>query len=280
MRMSVDKGHGVQESSGNQYGNQILNAILVLATNGSRDGYQAPLWDPGASFWRFPMPFRTFSCRIAPFLALALMAAPSVAETYPARPVTMIVPAPTGGGTDVFARVLAEIVETELKQKFVVENRAGAGAHQHGFGVAVRVLAFLYDRAVILQSFGDDIPLTIVHQHDVAWRHMQPAQVDDDLGHIRESSRHLSGLERPKALLSLRVERRYLVSGADILNGFGAPVGHENRSSSKKAAGTKLASYIDKLHPDLKLGRLHIIFRYPIIKLTSRHSKLRNKFIT
>ncbi|MCA3654416.1 MAG: tripartite tricarboxylate transporter substrate binding protein [Methylobacterium sp.] len=125
--MSIDKGHGVQESSGNQYGNQILNDVLLLATNGLRNGYQAPLWHPGASFWRFPMPFRTFSCRMAPFLALALMAAPAVAETYPARPVTMIVPAPTGGGTDVFARVLAEIVETKLKQKFVVENRAGAG---------------------------------------------------------------------------------------------------------------------------------------------------------
>ena len=49
------------------------------------------------------------------------------AQSYPQRPVTMIVPAPTGGGTDVFARVLAEIVEGELKQKFVVENRGGAG---------------------------------------------------------------------------------------------------------------------------------------------------------
>ena len=52
---------------------------------------------------------------------------PALAQTYPDRPVTLVVPAPTGGGTDVFARVLAEIVEADLKQKFVVENRAGAG---------------------------------------------------------------------------------------------------------------------------------------------------------
>jgi tripartite-type tricarboxylate transporter receptor subunit TctC len=62
-----------------------------------------------------------------PFLLAAIPAAPAFAQTYPTRPVTLIVPAPTGGGTDVFARVLAEIVEGELKQKFVVENRSGAG---------------------------------------------------------------------------------------------------------------------------------------------------------
>lgn len=60
-------------------------------------------------------------------LALAAGIAPTAAQTYPDRPVTLIVPAPTGGGTDVFARVLAEIVEADLKQKFVVENRGGAG---------------------------------------------------------------------------------------------------------------------------------------------------------
>jgi tripartite-type tricarboxylate transporter receptor subunit TctC len=60
--------------------------------------------------------------------ALALSSyAPVFAQAYPDRPVSLIVPAPTGGGTDVFARVLAEIVEADLKQKFVVENRAGAG---------------------------------------------------------------------------------------------------------------------------------------------------------
>lgn len=51
----------------------------------------------------------------------------AIAQDYPSRPVSLIVPAPTGGGTDVFARVLAEIVEADLKQKFVVENRGGAG---------------------------------------------------------------------------------------------------------------------------------------------------------
>jgi tripartite-type tricarboxylate transporter receptor subunit TctC len=54
-------------------------------------------------------------------------ASTAYAQTYPARPITMIVPAPPGGGTDVFARALAEIVEGQLKQKVVIENRGGAG---------------------------------------------------------------------------------------------------------------------------------------------------------
>ncbi|HZH26112.1 MAG TPA: tripartite tricarboxylate transporter substrate binding protein, partial [Azospirillaceae bacterium] len=43
------------------------------------------------------------------------------------RPITLIVPAPPGGGTDVFARRLAELAEAGLRQKVVVENKAGGG---------------------------------------------------------------------------------------------------------------------------------------------------------
>lgn len=61
--------------------------------------------------------------------AATLFAAASAAAqgAFPSRQITMIVPAPPGGGTDVFGRLLAEIVEGELRQKVVVENRAGAG---------------------------------------------------------------------------------------------------------------------------------------------------------
>jgi tripartite-type tricarboxylate transporter receptor subunit TctC len=59
--------------------------------------------------------------------AMAGAPAEAQAQTYPTRPVTLIVPAPPGGGTDVFARSLAEIVEASLKQKLVIENRGGGG---------------------------------------------------------------------------------------------------------------------------------------------------------
>jgi tripartite-type tricarboxylate transporter receptor subunit TctC len=49
------------------------------------------------------------------------------AQTYPARPVTLIVPFPVGGITDVVLRALARAAEQPLGQPIVVENRPGAG---------------------------------------------------------------------------------------------------------------------------------------------------------
>lgn len=70
------------------------------------------------------------------FLA-GTVAAPASAG-YPERPIRMIVPAPPGGGTDIAARMLAEVVEPILRQKVVVENRAGGGGT---LGVAAIVSA-------------------------------------------------------------------------------------------------------------------------------------------
>lgn len=49
------------------------------------------------------------------------------AQTTPSRPIEMIVPIAPGGGMDAQARLLAELVEPELKQKIVAINRPGAG---------------------------------------------------------------------------------------------------------------------------------------------------------
>lgn len=52
---------------------------------------------------------------------------PASAQAWPQRPVNLIVPFPAGGGTDAFARPLAAQLERQLNQRFLVENRAGAG---------------------------------------------------------------------------------------------------------------------------------------------------------
>jgi tripartite-type tricarboxylate transporter receptor subunit TctC len=63
-------------------------------------------------------------------LVVALLAAcfsvPLRAQTYPVKPVRMIVSYPAGGPTDVVARLLAEGLGENLKQPFVIENRPGA----------------------------------------------------------------------------------------------------------------------------------------------------------
>jgi len=60
-------------------------------------------------------------------LILAL-AAPAAAQTYPARPVKIIVPFAPGGPADIFARQLGQYMSEDLKQSFVIEDRPGAGS--------------------------------------------------------------------------------------------------------------------------------------------------------
>ena len=60
-------------------------------------------------------------------LAAAWFAGPSTAQTFPARPVTLVVPYPPGGSADILARTVGEQLATRLGQPVIVENKAGAG---------------------------------------------------------------------------------------------------------------------------------------------------------
>jgi tripartite-type tricarboxylate transporter receptor subunit TctC len=57
----------------------------------------------------------------------AALASPGAAQTYPTRPITMVVPFAAGGPTDVIARIVGENMSRTLGQQIVVENVAGAG---------------------------------------------------------------------------------------------------------------------------------------------------------
>ncbi|MDQ6620445.1 MAG: tripartite tricarboxylate transporter substrate binding protein [Pseudomonadota bacterium] len=68
-----------------------------------------------------------------PLVAFAWLAGISLAfaqapDTYPVKPVKLIVPVPPGGAADVMARMIAEHLQNRLGQPFVVENRPGAGS--------------------------------------------------------------------------------------------------------------------------------------------------------
>lgn len=69
--------------------------------------------------------------RLALMAAAALLAAAcgaaAAADTYPAKPITIVVPFPAGGGTDVIFRAVQVRLQAELGVPVIIDNRAGAG---------------------------------------------------------------------------------------------------------------------------------------------------------
>ena len=63
------------------------------------------------------------------FLAFAVcvVSIPAYAQSYPAKPVRLVVPFPAGGGSDVIGRILGQKLGERVGQQVVVDNRAGAG---------------------------------------------------------------------------------------------------------------------------------------------------------
>ncbi len=80
------------------------------------------------------------SVSLSKALAMAILGSTALgahAENYPNHPITLVVPYPAGGTTDIAARTIAQAMGPFLKQSIVVDNRAGAGGNI-GMGVVKR----------------------------------------------------------------------------------------------------------------------------------------------
>ena len=73
------------------------------------------------------LPRRQFLRLTAGAAALPLASRIAGAQTYPTRPITIVVPVPPGGATDVIGRMLAERMKNSLGQPVIVENVSGGG---------------------------------------------------------------------------------------------------------------------------------------------------------
>jgi tripartite-type tricarboxylate transporter receptor subunit TctC len=83
--------------------------------------------------------------KLLTFVALGLaFAAAAHAQTYPAKPIRLIVPFPPGGGTDILSRLVANKLTETSKWTVVADNRAGAGG-TIGIAEAVRSAPTGYD---------------------------------------------------------------------------------------------------------------------------------------
>src|SRR5262249_13842472 len=66
--------------------------------------------------------------KLAFAVLIALAGSTLAAESYPDRPITLVVPYAAGGSSDVLARLLGERLSKSLGQQIVIDNRAGAGS--------------------------------------------------------------------------------------------------------------------------------------------------------
>ena len=86
------------------------------------------------------------------------IAAPAVADEYPEREITLIVPQTPGGTTDTLSRILATAIGKQLGKEIVVENRPGAG-NTIGMGIVAESEADGYTLGVGSQSSLSIAPL-------------------------------------------------------------------------------------------------------------------------
>ncbi len=131
-------------------------------------------------------------------LALACLtivgSAVAAAETYPSRPVTLIVPYPAGGPTDTIARILAERMQSTLGQPVVIENVTGAGgsigvgrvahATADGYTLAIgHVQTHVFNPAIMKLNYdvvNDFAPVSLIADTPI-WIIARKAVPADDL---------------------------------------------------------------------------------------------------
>ena len=94
---------------------------------------------------------KSYRCAVLTALIAAVSAgaAPAAAQTYPSRPITLVVPFPPGGSATIIARIIADKMSEGLGQQIVVDNRGGAG----GSIAARQVAKSAPDGATLLLAF-------------------------------------------------------------------------------------------------------------------------------
>ena len=93
----------------------------------------------------------SYRCAVLTALIAAVSAgaAPAAAQTYPSRPITLVVPFPPGGSATIIARIIADKMSEGLGQQIVIDNRGGAG----GSIAARQVAKSAPDGATLLLAF-------------------------------------------------------------------------------------------------------------------------------
>jgi tripartite-type tricarboxylate transporter receptor subunit TctC len=101
---------------------------------------------------------RNFLHLAAGAAAVPALSRVATAQTYPTRPITIVVPFPAGGALDVFGRILAERMKASFGQTIIVENVAGANGSL-GVGRVARAAPDGY--TVVIGYWGTTLPMAL-----------------------------------------------------------------------------------------------------------------------
>src|SRR5207253_2060275 len=91
---------------------------------------------------------------MAVVFALAMLAAaPTLAQSYPAQPVRIVIGFPPGGTTDVIGRLVAQSLAESLGKSFIVDNRGGASG-TIGTGIVAKAEPNGYTLLIVSSTHG------------------------------------------------------------------------------------------------------------------------------
>ena len=107
-----------------------------------------------------------FAIRMAAALVLAAAVTTVGAQTYPSKPIRLVVGFPPGGGSDAFARILGQRIGEQLGQQVIIDNRPGANGNV-GAEVAAKQPADGYNLLLISTSQAINVSLYAKLNYDL-----------------------------------------------------------------------------------------------------------------
>ena len=196
--------------------------------------------------------------RVAAALASLVVAGAAFAQTFPAKPVTLLVPYPAGGLSDVIARTLSTSLSKQLGQPVVVENLGGAS----GSIAAQKLLSSPADGHIVFQGSPNELILAPLANAAVKYRSedFRPVQMitinpmvvlarkdlpasngDELLAHARKAAAD----GRPLTFASVGPGSMYHLMGEHLSKLTGIPMTHVPYKGAAPAQQDLMAGLVD-----------------------------------
>lgn len=210
---------------------------------------------------RLPALVPAFAFAIAVSLTIGL-SSPSVAQTYPDRPVHLYVPYPAGGPNDVIARLLGQKLSETMGQQVVIENRAGGSGN-----IAVEALARAPadGYAIVLPAMAYAVNPTLFSKVGYSFDQFAPVSIVTK-GPLVLTVHPSLGVKSVKELIALAKEKPGSLNYGSGGNGSSL---HLAAEMFKQQAGVDIQHIPYKgtndLISDLLTGRVPISFMSPLI---------------